>query len=109
MSSTQETISSEVEQQRQEAVAEMIAEHGPNWTDQYAPGSFGCHELLDRTSLAAAMVEQSVLSHPACAQNAAWYALAEQAVAALNELYQMVGAAHLAEKPDDAALTDNAR
>lgn len=108
MSIAQETASPEVEQQRQEAVAELIAEHGPNWTDQYAPGTFGCHELLDRTSLAAAMVEQSVLSHPACAQNAAWYALAEQAVAALNDLYQQIGAEHLAEKSEETAVTANA-
>jgi len=94
--STPDATANEVEQQRQEAVNEMIAEHGPNWTEQFAPGTFGCHELLDRALLAAAMVEETVLSHPACAQNREWYALAEQAVAALNELYQRVGAEHLA-------------
>ena len=87
----------DVEQQRQEAITDLIAEHGPKWTDQYAPGTYGCHELLDRTILAAETVEQHVLEHPACIQNAAWYALAEQAVAALNELYQQIGAEHLTE------------
>ena len=41
------------------------------------------------------MVDQFVVSHPACLQNAEWFALAEQAAAALRELYQRVGAEHL--------------
>ena len=91
----------EVEKDRQEAINEMIAENGPNWTDQFAPGTFGCHELLDRTILMAEMVEQSVLEHPACAQNREWYALAERAVVALNDLYQAVGAEHLGEENEE--------
>jgi hypothetical protein len=96
--STQEANASDVEQQRLDAINELIAEHGPNWAEQFAPGTFGCHELLDRAILAAEMVEQSVLSHPACAQNREWYALAERAVAALNDLYQAVGAEHLGDE-----------
>jgi hypothetical protein len=88
----------DLEEHRQEIINEMIAEHGPNWAEHYAPGSFGCHELLDRTMQAAESVDKHVLSHPACAQNPEWFALAEQAVAALNELYQRVGAEHLAEE-----------
>ena len=99
-SNSPEARSLDLEEQRQEIIREMTAEHGPNWTDQYAPGSFGCHELLDRTLLAAETVEQYVLSHPSCAQNPAWYALAEQAVTALNDLYQQIGADHLSEKND---------
>jgi len=83
------------EQCRQQLIEEMKAEYGPDWSEQYKPGSFGCHELLDRTSLLADTVEQYVLSHPACAQNRDWYALAEKAVAALRELYQRVGQTHL--------------
>ena len=84
---------------------ELIAENGPNWMEQYKPGSFGCHELLDRTSMTADAVEQFVLSHPACLQNAEWFALAEQAATALRELYQRVGAEHLAadDLSDEAA------
>jgi hypothetical protein len=72
----------------------------PEWlcskrTENYKPGTFGCHELLDRTLMAADLVERFVLSHPACAQNPAWYALAEQAASCLHELYQQIGAAHL--------------
>ena len=83
------------ERERQQRIDEMIAEHGPEWSEPYKPGSFGCHELLDRTSMAADIVEQYVLSHPAYAQNKDWFALADQAVAALRELYQRVGAEHL--------------
>jgi hypothetical protein len=85
----------DTEQERQQRVAELIADHGPDWSDQYKPGSFGCHELLDRTALAADLVERSVACHPACVQNPDWFALAEQAVAALQELYQRIGAEHL--------------
>jgi hypothetical protein len=90
----------ETEQERQRAVQEMIAEQGPNWLDAFKPGSFGCHELLDRTSLATDMVERFVLSHPACAQNPSWYALAEQAVNCLQELYQQIGAEHGGENTE---------
>ena len=72
------------------------------WSEPYKPGSFGCHELLDRTSMAGDMVEHYVLSHPACAQNQDWYALADQAVAALRELYQRIGEAHLADEDTTA-------
>jgi hypothetical protein len=85
----------DAEQERQQRVSELAAELGPDWAEQYKPGSFGCHELLDRTGLTSDMVEQLLLSHPACIQNAEWFALAEQAAAALRELYQRVGADHM--------------
>ena len=89
---------SDTEQERQQLRDELASDHGPHWAEQYAPGSFGCHELLDRTALAADIVERSVRTHPACVQNREWFALAEQAVAALQELYQRIGAAHLDDK-----------
>src|SRR5437588_670886 len=55
----------DLEQERQDLVGEIVAEHGPAWTEQYRPGSFGCHELLDRSLLTAEFVEQTVLNHPA--------------------------------------------
>ena len=85
----------DTEQERQQRIAELTASQGPEWFEQYKPGSSGCHELLDRTSIAADLVEQYVLAHPACVQNQDWFALAEQAAAALRELYQRVGAEHL--------------
>jgi hypothetical protein len=87
--------STETEEERLQKINELIAELGQNWAAGFEPGSQGCHELLDRTNLIADNLEQYVLAHPACIQNSEWYALAEQAVAALRELYQRVGAEHL--------------
>ncbi len=87
----------ELEKLRQERLCELTAENGPGWQEQYKPGSFGCHELLDRTAQAATCVEQFVLDHPACISNPDWFALAERAVDALNELYQRVGSEHMTE------------
>ena len=84
--------SSDAEVERQRRIAEMAAEDGPDWSEQFKPGSFGCHELLDRTNLLADSLEQFVLSHPACLLDRDSYALADQAVSALRELYQRVGA-----------------
>jgi hypothetical protein len=88
----------DTEQERQQRANELTADHGSDWAEQYKPGSFGCHELLDRTAMAADLVERYVQSHPACVQNPDWFALAEQAVTALRELYQRVGAEHLDEQ-----------
>ncbi len=88
----------ETEHERQQRLEELSAAQEPGWLEQYKPGSYGCHELLDRTALVAATVESHVLSHPACVRNPEWYALAEQAAAALRELYQRIGAEHLDPK-----------
>ena len=88
----------DTEHARQQLLDELAADHGPHWMEQYEPGSFGCHELLDRTALAAETVERYVRTHPACVQNREWFALAEQAVTTLQELYQRIGAAHLDDK-----------
>jgi hypothetical protein len=85
----------EGERDRLRQVSELAAESGEGWADAYRPGSPGCHELLDRTALLSDMLERHLLSHPACVANPEWYHLAERAVAALNELYQQVGAEHL--------------
>jgi hypothetical protein len=95
-------VGDRLQEEREQLLEEMTAEHGPNWISQYEPGSPGCHELLDRTLIAAEMVEQYVLSHPACIQNEAWYRLAERAVSTLHELYQQVGAEHLANEENSA-------
>jgi hypothetical protein len=100
--SMQATGTLDTEQERHQRIAELIADNGPDWAEQYKPGSFGCHELLDRTSLVADLVERYVQSHPACVQNPDWFALAEKAVAALRELYQRIGAEHLID-PSRAA------
>jgi hypothetical protein len=94
---TQVATDHDTQAERQERIAELNAENA-QWQELHKPGSFGCHELLDRTLLLADQVEQLVLSHPACVRDPHWYALAEQAVAALHELYQCVGAEHVDRK-----------
>jgi hypothetical protein len=93
----------DMEQGRQQRLEELHTEHEPQWLDQFRPGSFGCHELLDRTMLAVNFVDEYVRSHPACVQNPEWFALAEQAMSALSELYQRIGAEHLDEKDQKPA------
>jgi hypothetical protein len=88
----------DAEHERQQLLDELAADHGPHWAEHYEVGSFGCHELLDRTARAADLVERYVRTHPACVQNPEWFALAEQAAAALHELYQRIGATHLDDK-----------
>ena len=85
----------DTEQERQRYIEEMSADHGLDWAEQYRPGTFGCHELLDRTALVADLAERYLRSHPACIQDPDWFALAERAVVALHELYQRVGEKHL--------------
>lgn len=81
----------EAERERQRLLAEMDAEYGPDWSQNFAPGSFGCHELLDRTNLIGDLVEESLLNHPSCIGNPEWFAMASQAVELLRDLYQRVG------------------
>jgi hypothetical protein len=91
----------EVEQQRLERIAELEAEDGADWDDGFEPGTFGNHELLDRTYLVMNLLEQHVLDHPACLREPSWYALANRAFDALFELYQEVGAAQPEDAPAD--------
>src|SRR3954468_10014267 len=93
----------EVERERLRQAAELAAESGEHWAGEFRPGSHGCHELLDRAALLSDLLERHLLSHPACLANPGWYLLAEQAAAALRELYQQVGAEHLG---DEAAGQD---
>jgi hypothetical protein len=91
-----ESISfTETESDRQRRLNELVAENGPSWFDGFQPGSFGCHELLDRTSLLGDQIEEWLMNHPSCLNQPDWFALAEQAASALRELYHRVGTAHV--------------
>jgi hypothetical protein len=92
-----QTVESDTHAEWRKQLEAVAAEEGPGWEDRYRPGSFGCHELLDRVNLLGDLVEEKVLGHPACALRAEWYELAVGAVEALRELYQRVGADHLQE------------
>jgi hypothetical protein len=85
----------EVEQYRQQLLQQLSADSGEGAGTDYSPGSFGCHELLDRTALILALFEQQVVEHPACFQKPQWFALANEAVGVLSRLYQAVGGEHL--------------
>ena len=85
---------SELERQRQEMLQELDSDRETGWMEKFKPGSFGCHELLDRTNLVVNMIEDNLLSHPSCALNPEWYALADQAADVLRSLYQRIGAEH---------------
>jgi hypothetical protein len=97
---------SEVERDRQRLAQELAAESGEDWAKEYRPGSAGCHELLDRTALVTDRLERYLLAHPACVARPEWYLLTKQAAAALNELYQQVGAEHLAVDPPNGPATE---
>ncbi len=62
----------EVEQDRQQILNEAAEDNAPNWSDQFQPGSFGCHELLDRTALVSDLLRRCS-THPACA-DPNWFA-----------------------------------
>jgi hypothetical protein len=84
------------ESERLQIIEDLVAVDGPDWAEQDKPGSYGCHELLDRTALAVDIVERYVLAHPSCVQNSEWHRLAEKAADALHELYQQIGEVHVA-------------
>mgnify|MGYP003387962028 CR=1 FL=1 len=73
---------------------------------RFAPGSFGCHELLDRASLLSNAVDDWLLGHPACLKRPEWFRLARSAFDSLHELYNRVADVHL---DSDAGPTDDPR
>lgn len=91
------TTPTQQEHDRLERLAEWADVEGPGWEEAFKPGSFGCHELLDRAHWLADLIERSLLNHPSCFQNPEWFALADRAASALCELYQRVGDAHLGD------------
>lgn len=84
----------ELTRERAERIRELAAAHGPDWATQFKPGTLGGHELLDRAWIVGDIVENLLLSHPACVANPDWFALSYRATSILRELYQQIGAAH---------------
>lgn len=91
----------DAEAQRLERLAVLNDGGDADWPLRFAPGSFGCHELLDRTLLAMNSVDEWLLTHPACVHRRDWYGIAYQAFEALEELYQKVGDEHLKDLRND--------
>lgn len=96
------------EGERLRRIKQQVDEAGPGWSGPFKPGTFGCHELLDRTSMLADQVERLIVDHTSILLDPEWFALAERALTALNDLYQRVGESHLddeAESGNQAAFT----
>ncbi len=75
------------EAERLRRVKQQVEEAGAGWSEPYKPGTFGCHEVLDRTSTLADQVERLVVDHPSILLDPEWFALADTALTALNDLY----------------------
>lgn len=75
--------------------ADALADPDNPSVNDYAPGSYGCHEALHTASVVMDLVETSLIGHPAVAAKPEWKALAEKAHGALFDLYQAIGAEHL--------------
>jgi hypothetical protein len=104
--STVSQVPHDTEAERLRVASELEADSGPRWADGFRPGTPGCHELMDRTSMLSDMLERHLLAHPACVAEPEWYALAERAASTLRELYQQVGAEHLvADEPESQATS----
>jgi hypothetical protein len=86
------------ELERQDELKDFLQTEGQQALEQFRPGTQGCHELLDRTAMIGDSINRFIVSHPACLQNAEWYALARQAADALHNLYQQVGAEQLEDE-----------
>lgn len=83
----------EIESRRQEYLEQLKADEEDPEQDE--PGSFGCHELLDRTSIVMDNLNGFVVEHSACVWNKKWFFLAHRASDLLFELYQDIGATHI--------------
>lgn len=60
------------EERRQELLRELkgsVFDEPNRWT----PGSFGCHELLDRIHILSNQFEAIVVEHPSCVLNEDWF------------------------------------
>lgn len=98
--------SDDLESERQELLR-RLGEDMPSYSRaEYGPGSFGCHELLDRTALVLDFLEKHIAEHPACVQQPSWFALVRDATASLSQLYQEIGRGHLYAPPLNQASSD---
>ena len=79
-------------------------EENPNWLDDLKergkPGTFGYHEALHTTSIQMDSLERYVLEHPAILMDKEAYRLCHEAHTLLFNLYQHLGAIHLADDGD---------
>ena len=89
----------DAEQERQNLLKQIRLDLGENPQVKYGPGTFGCHELLDRTALILRLLEDEIIKHPSCILQPEWFALAREATTVVCHLYQKIGGEHLETKP----------
>jgi hypothetical protein len=63
-------------------------------SNDFLPGTFGCHEALDRCSILCEQVD-SLSQHPAIVMEPEWRKKAVTATNLLAELYQDIGRKHM--------------
>ncbi|MHA7970855.1 hypothetical protein [Rhizobium sp. CAU 1783] len=84
-------MKSETEQERLADLAKIEVSELP----KFAPGSFGCHEVLHVSSLLVEDVARHLLAHPSIVIDPEFYELAREAHDRLFALYQAIGRKHL--------------
>jgi len=63
--------------------------------DNFKPGSHGCHEALHMAGIITGMIYDFLADHPSILQNDEWSKLAQDAVTAVDKLYQAIASEHL--------------
>jgi len=84
----------QVEQERREDLLDAKAIYG-DLEEKFAPGSFGCHELLDRLSVVTSIWNERIIASPATIIDPEFYKEAREIANAISKLYQKVGTRHL--------------
>jgi hypothetical protein len=74
---------------------DLLKELGDDERDRWTPGSFGCHELLDRIHIMTNQFESLVVQHNSCILQPEWFHEACRIRDQIDALYQKVGAIHL--------------
>lgn len=91
------------------AEAESFLEDNPNLKEEATlnlvrtaqPGTYDCHEALDRASIIMNLLDTQLLEHSAIIANPAWFKLVHDAHTHIFNLYQLIGAVHLEAIPDN--------
>lgn len=92
-----------VHQERLETLASILADEATTIEDlraRYGPGSFGYHEVLHVSSIAADMMDSHILRHPSVVLDPELYALAHAAHTSMLALYQQLGMNHPTDMPE---------
>lgn len=73
---------------------ELVFDTPESIHNRYKPGSYGCHELVDRIYVLYDTLDSKVLDHPSIDFVEGWRELAQEAFDKLMELYRIVAIKH---------------